>query len=183
MSAIVIDEARLRAESQQIDRMLDELRELVVPAAWQRIEHVMRLTVALYGAGLAHALDFAREAGAGPAFDRLVCEDELLASLLVLHGLHPLSTEERVHRTLARLRTELGLRDDELVVTSIEDGVLELRATGGLGGGAMSPRVAEGLVRRAIESAAPELQAIEIAGLAPPVAPGLVQLRPRREGP
>ena len=56
----MIDERTLRLEAQSMERELDELRELVEPAAWDRIEHVMRVTFAMYGTGLAHALDCAR---------------------------------------------------------------------------------------------------------------------------
>jgi hypothetical protein len=183
VNGVVIDEARLRAESAQIERVLDELHELVVPAAWQRVEQVMRLTVALYGTGLAHALDIARRAGANSTFDELCADDELLASLLVLHGLHPMTTAERVERTLATLRSELGLTDPELAVVSLDNGVLELDAPGGLTGAAMSPRAAEGAIRRALEAAAPELAEIAVSGIAAAAAPGLVQLRARKEPP
>jgi hypothetical protein len=183
MTAAMLDDAQLRAESQQIERVLEELRELVVPAAWQRIEQVMRITVALYGAGLAHALELARQTGAGRAFDQGIIEDELLASLLVLHGLHPLTIEERVQRTLAAVRSELGIPDDQLTIASLGGGTLELASTASLGG-SISARVAEGVIRHALEAAAPELAAIQITGIAQPVQePKLVQLRVRREEP
>jgi hypothetical protein len=162
----VIDEARLRAESHEIERELAELRELVVPAAWNRIEHVLRVTIALYGTGLAHALAHAKRAGADVAgLDNLVIDDDLLASLLLLHGLHPLPTASRVLRVVADLRAELGIAEVDLGVDTISDGVARLHASHNLGGGAMSAHVAAEIVRRAIEHSAPELDAIEITGL------------------
>jgi hypothetical protein len=180
----VIDDARLRAESGQIERLLGELRELVTPPAWQRIEQVLARVVALYGAGLEHALEHARAAGAAPAaLDERLTGDELLASLLVLHGLHPLPAEERILRALAVVRAQLDLADHELVLAELTDaGVVHLEATVALGGGAMAARVAEGITRRAIEVAAPEVTAIEL--VTPPTRdPGLVQIRSRRGAP
>jgi hypothetical protein len=177
------DETHLRADSAQIERLLDELRELVVPAAWQRIEQVMRITVALHGAGLAHALELARRAGAGAELDELAANDEVLSSLLLLHGLHPHTTEQRVQRTIEALRAELGLAETDLAIGGLAGNRLELVVSPTLGGGAMSARVAESAIRHALEAAAPELAAIELTGLAPVPDRTLVQLRTRREAP
>lgn len=181
----VTDDARLRAESAELARLLEELREMVVPAAWLRVEQIVRRIVALYAAGLARLIDHARTAGArGPDLDDLLVEDPLVASLLVLHGLHPLPTEERIRRVLESLRSQLGLAEGALVNVELDEaGILRLRASTGLGGGAMSSRVAEGIVRRAIEAAAPEVSAIEIANASTARDPSLVQIRVRREAP
>ena len=152
--------------------------------AWQRIEDVLRRIVRLYSAGLARALAHARRTGAhGPAFDEQLCNDDLLASLLVLHGLHPHTTEQRVEHALAALRAELRLADDALLVTKIAGDVLHLQAAESLGGGAMSNGLAEGMVRRVLETAAPEIASIVIAGLPRPRDPSLVQLRTSRTTP
>lgn len=170
----------LAAESALLENRLVELHELAPLPLWQRMEDVLRLVVRLYGGGLARALDHARTAGVGDAFDQLLADDELLASLLVLHGLHPMSTEQRVRRALAQLRAELGLADDALALVEIRDGVAQLAAHDTLGGGAMSQGLAEGIVKRVIETAAPEIESIAISGLAPRRDPTLVQLRRAR---
>ena len=178
------DDARLRAEAEQLEGLLEELRELVTPAAWIRIEQVLHRVVALYGRGLAHAIDHGRAAAAGAQFDERVCADELLASLLVIHGLHPLPLADRIMRAIERAADALGRDLPALELAGIEEnGIARLRASGSFGGGAMSARVAEATVRRAIEEAAPELAGIEIEGL--PVAhdPSLVQIRRTREVP
>jgi hypothetical protein len=177
------DADTLAAESARIERLLDEVRDLVALPAWQRIEDVLRRLVGIYGAGLAHALEHAHAQGTGAGFDDAVVGDDFLSSLLVLHGLHPRSTRERVERAVAGLRSELGIVEDGLVVVAVEGGAVTLQA-GELGGGAMAPRLAEGIVRRVIEAAAPEVTAIEIVGLPrPQPAPDLVQIRTGRAVP
>jgi hypothetical protein len=178
------EDAQLRAESAQIDQLLTELRELVPLPAWSRIEQVIRRIVALYAGGLSRALAHALDAGALPdELDDLVSADDLLASLLALHGLHPRSPEERIRRALAEVAVTLGLPADGLVLAELREGVVVQCSTGSLGGGAMSERVAEGVIRRAIEAAAPEIASIQITGHAAARAPDLVQIRPRREAP
>ena len=174
----------LQAESARIEHLLGELRDLVPLPAWQRIEDVLRRIVRLYGAGLGRALAHARATGcAGDAFDSRLCDDELLASLLVLHGLHPISLEERVQRALAALRGELRIGDDALALVRIDEGVVHLAAAATLGGGAMSRGLAEATVRRVLETAAPEIVSIQISGLPEPRDPSLVQLRASRTTP
>jgi hypothetical protein len=180
----VNEDAELQAESARIERLLAELRDLVPLPAWQRIEDVLRAIVHLYGAGLGRALAHARASGAdGEHFDTRLCDDELLASLLVLHGLHPVGLEERVQRALAVLREELSLADDALRLVRVGDGSVEIAASETIGGGAMSPGLAEATVRRVLETAAPEITSIEITGLPRPRDPSLVQLRASRSTP
>ena len=178
-------ESDLQADAAKLEQVLAEIRELVPLPAWQRVEDALRRVMRLYGAGLARAIDHARATGAEPrAFDRAIVDDELLASLLVLHGLHPQSVAERVQQAVARIRAELGLADDALVLVSIEAGAVQLAASTGLQTGAMAPTLAESIVRRVIETAAPEVTSIAITGLAPPHDPSLVQLRvPERSEP
>lgn len=184
MSGEYDEEAELQAESARIETLLAELRELVPLPAWQRVEDVLRRVVRLYSVGLGRALAHARRAGAaGPELDEQLCKDDLLASLLVLHGLHPQTTEQRIQRALAALRAELHLADDALVVTTIADGVVHLHAAESIGGGAMSHGLAESMIHRVLETAAPEITSIVIAGLPRPHDPTLVQLRTPRSAP
>lgn len=177
-------EHRLAADSAQIEHLLAELRELVPLPVWQRVEDLLRLVVGLYGEGLARAIAHARDAGAvAPTFDAKLAGDELLASLLVLHGLHPQSTEQRVQGAIRALTAELGIADDALTLVEIRDGIVHLRARGSLGGGAMSPGLADSVVRRVVETAAPEIRSLEISGLPAPRDPSLVQLRTSRPAP
>jgi hypothetical protein len=174
------DDEALRAESSQIEVMLDELRALIPAPVYQRVEDLLGRVVRLHGAGLGRALDHARTAGGDLArFDELCCSDDLVASLMLLHGLHPRTLAERVEAALVLSCRELGLPEGALVLESLAGSSATLRASGALGGGAMASRVAEGIVHRVVEAAAPELASIEITGLPAPRDPTLVQIRTR----
>lgn len=161
----MIDEPRIKVESAEIEPMLAELRDLVDPDAWERVEGVVGRLVRLYGAGLERALTHARTAGAyAPMFDELVGEDAVLASLLVLHGLHPLPTAERIRRAVETVSDSLGLCEGDITILDVADNVVKLRAKKPPGG-LLAARVFAGAIRHAIECAAPEVDAVEIAGL------------------
>jgi CRP-like cAMP-binding protein len=176
------EEEQLRTESVEIERLLEEIRELIPLPVWQRVERVVRRVVALYAAGIARTIEHAWHARVDETFPERLAADELVASLLLLHELHPLTVEQRVDRALAQLHQELGLAEGGLVLETLTPSSIELRATVPLGGGAMAERVAEGIIRRVLESAAPELTDVKIARTTVVPGPGLVQIRVRREG-
>ena len=153
--AAIVDEARLKAESAEIEQMLGELRAALDAEMWAQVEGVLARLVRLYGVGLQRALEHARANGAeGPAFDTALTDDDLLGSLLVMHGLHPLSTEERVARLAATLPGRLGIPPASLVLVWLGDN--RVRVLSALG------EEVDPLLRRAFENVAPELTSIDI---------------------
>jgi Fe-S cluster biogenesis protein NfuA len=119
---------------------------------------------------------------AAPVAQRLfdaITADSLLASLLVLHGLHPLSLETRVRQALDSVRPYLGSHGGDVTVTGIDDGVVRLRLEGSCHGCPSSQVTMKLAVERAIEEAAPEVVRIEVEGIeeAPPTRdPAPVQI-------
>jgi hypothetical protein len=71
----------------RIENLLAEIRSMVPPPAMERIDELVRCIVSLYGAGLERMMEILDQNEADKLIDRLV-SDRLLASLLVLHGLH-----------------------------------------------------------------------------------------------
>jgi len=151
----IADEARLKAESVEIEEMLGDLRANVDPETWAQVEGVLGRLVRLYGVGLQRALEHARASGAdATGFDAALTADDLLGSLLVLHGLHPLSTEERVERLASTLPERLGVPAESLVLVWLGDNRVRLLSALG--------EEADAALRRAFENVAPELTSIDI---------------------
>jgi Fe-S cluster biogenesis protein NfuA len=149
----------------QIERLLTELRAGPDPRAGTAAEELSRLLVQLYGDGLARIA-----AMLGP--DRLaeLAADPLVASLLLVHDLHPVPVAERIRQALHGSGAEL------LAVE--ETGVVRLRlrsAAPGCGSARQGTlREIETVVRRA----APEVTDVDVS--IPPPEPPLLQvsLRP-----
>lgn len=180
-------------ESEHIERLLEEIQGTVESSTWQQVEELVGRLSGLYGEGLARALCHVSDAGAldDGLQDRL-CGDQLLASLLVLHGLHPLSTEARVSRALDEVRPTLGAHKGDVELLAIEDGAVRLRLLGSCRGCSSSTFTMENLLKRAIEEAAPEVTRVEVEGAdghpddverAEQAEPGLVQIgKLRKQG-
>jgi hypothetical protein len=155
----MIDDARLKAQSAQIEQMLMDLREQVEPDAFAQIEGVLGRLVRLYGAGLQRALEHGRSCTADEAkLDEAIVEDELLSSLLVMHGLHPLSPEQRLERLFAGLAARLGVADSDVMFVWLGDGAV--RVLSSLGSDV------DPMLRKLIENAAPEVTSVEIVEIA-----------------
>jgi Fe-S cluster biogenesis protein NfuA len=139
--------------------------------ARERAEQLVRLVVDLYGAGLTRLLELADAGGQldGPLLAALA-GDDLVASLLLVHGLHPYGAADRVERGLAATRDDLdahGAQVELLAVTA--DGVARLRITGGGEGCGSSPAALARAVEEATWAAAPDLTAVDVVAGAPGV--------------
>ena len=68
------------------------------------------------------------EAGAGDA--RLVGADPVVASVLLLYGLHPLDFETRVRRAIEKVRPALRSYGSDLELRGVNAGAVRIRVRG-----------------------------------------------------
>lgn len=148
----------LRATGDRIEGLLDELRVQIDPSAWSKAEEVLRLVTEMYGAALERVVDLV---GA-----EAVVKDELVASLLILHGLHPDDLATRVNQALQSVRPYLATHGGDVEVLGIDEetGVVRLRLLGSCDGCPSSSVTLKLAVEEAIYEAAPEVNRIEAEG-------------------
>ena len=176
-------EEDLRAIGGRIEQLLEELTVVAPPGVHRRVEELVGLVTDLHGAGLARILFLAADQ---PALLQRVMGDDLVASLLVVHGLHPEDLATRVAAAVESVRPYLHSHggDVEIIEVDAAAGVVRLRAVGSCDGCPSSAVTLEKTVRSAVEAAAPELARLEVEGLepaAPAVPPAPVQLSRKPE--
>ncbi|MBC6460330.1 NifU family protein [Actinomadura sp. HBU206391] len=168
----------------RVEALLGELGELTDPATRAKAEGLVRALIELYGGGLERILQIIIETDAAEVLHALTTDD-LVSGLLILHDLHPLTTDERVREALDEVRPYLGSHAggvDLLGITS--DGVVRLRLQGTCDGCPSSRLTVTGAIERAIAEAAPEISRVEVEGLADEVRPqALLQIGHRPPGP
>jgi len=134
------------------------------PVARERAEELVRLVVELYGGGLERLMELVYEAGA--LDDNLLATlaaDQLVSSLLLVHGLHPYGVEERVEHALDDVRPYLGSHGGDVKLLGVSDeGVVTLQLLGSCDGCASSAVTLELAVEDAIRAAAPEILRIDV---------------------
>ena len=164
----------LREVGTRIEELLGRLRAAGDPGTADTAEEIVRLVVELYGAGLERTVELA-----GPEVLERLVEDELVASLLVLHGLHPKDTETRVVEALDQVRPYLGSHAGGVELVGVDtEGVVHLRLEGSCDGCPSSTQTVKLAIERAIEEAAPEVTAVEVENLTRERAPQLLQIQP-----
>jgi Fe-S cluster biogenesis protein NfuA len=159
----VTSEPDLRATGERIEVLL-EAASAGGRVARERAEELVRLVVDLYGAGLERLLEIAHESGRldEALLDRLAADD-LVASLLAVHGLHPYDVETRVARALDGVRPYLGSHGGDVQLLGITDeGVVRLRMLGTCDGCPSSSVTLTLAVETAIQAAAPEVSGIDV---------------------
>jgi len=151
----------LRVVGDRIEELLDQLERSLDPLVFEQVQDVVSLVTDLYGGGLARILELAAD---DEALRERMAEDDLVASLLVLHDLHPLSLEDRVRRALESVRPYLGSHGGDVEVLGIDgdEGVVSLRLLGSCDGCSSSSVTLELAVQAAIEEAAPEIVRIDV---------------------
>ncbi len=162
------DQGKLRELSERIEPLLEEVRSMASPPVWERVEEIVRSVVHLYGEGLKRIDEIAAADGsAGERLRAQLAADDLVSSLLILHGLHPKDFETRVREALERVRPYLGSHggDVEIVDLSLDTGLVRLRMKGSCDGCPSSLLTVKLAVETAIREAAPEASTIEVEGV------------------
>lgn len=161
-----------RAVGDRLEELLGALEQSLDLQSWEQVHDVVRLVTDLYGGGLARILDLA---GNDQNLRRRLAEDDLVASLLVLHDLHPLTLEDRVSGAVDSVRPYLGSHGGDVEVLDIDRdaGVVTVRMLGSCDGCASSSATLELAVQRAIEGSAPEITRIAVEGGSSDAASGV----------
>jgi Fe-S cluster biogenesis protein NfuA/nitrite reductase/ring-hydroxylating ferredoxin subunit len=154
---------RLRATGDRIDTLLEASGAGGVVAR-ERAEELVRLTADLYGAGIERILDIVHEVGRlDDEVLAALADDDLVASLLLVHDLHPYDVGMRVEQALESVRPYLGSHGGDVELLEVNDaGTVRLRLLGSCDGCPSSSVTLKLAVEGAIESAAPEVTSIEV---------------------
>jgi Fe-S cluster biogenesis protein NfuA len=171
------DPQNLRAAGDRIEQALDELHATADPRTINLAEELLRLVTELYGAGFARAIELARQQA--PELLAAFVDDELVASLLLVHGLHPESVDNRVEAALVAVRPFLAQHGGDVELLGIDEdlGAVKLRLLGSCDGCPSSASTLKGAVEVAITDAAPEIVRIVVEEPTPVVVSDPVSLR------
>jgi Fe-S cluster biogenesis protein NfuA/nitrite reductase/ring-hydroxylating ferredoxin subunit len=161
-------DAQWRSAGDRIQTLLDAT-SVGGKLARERAEQLVREVVELYGAGLARiAATIGDQADSG-MLDRLAADD-LVASLLLVHGLHPHDVHRRVSDALDQVRPYLGSHGGDVHLLDIVGDTVQLQFAGSCKSCPSSAVTLELAVEDAIRAAAPEISSIELVTPEPAAA-------------
>src|SRR5947209_10745360 len=161
------NDTQWRAAGDRIQTLLDSFGASGA-AAHERAQQLVREVVGLYGAGLERIV---RAGDAG--FAERLATDDLVASLLLVHGLHPHGLHRRVSDALDRVRPYLGSHGGDVDLLDIVPGdgpgesAVRLAFKGSCKSCPSSAVTLELAVEDAVRAAAPEISSIEVVTAEP----------------
>jgi Fe-S cluster biogenesis protein NfuA/nitrite reductase/ring-hydroxylating ferredoxin subunit len=162
-AAATLDDRAARERIAVVERLLEEVEGLPDPAARAAATDLVAALLDLYGEGLARLIGCVAEHDDGELATALA-EDELVAHLLLLHGLHPVSLESRVRGALADVRPYLESHGGDVELLGVADGVASLRLEGSCDGCPSSAATLKLAIEDAIQKAAPDIERVEAQG-------------------
>jgi Fe-S cluster biogenesis protein NfuA/nitrite reductase/ring-hydroxylating ferredoxin subunit len=153
------DDAQWRTAGERIQTLLDASSSGGAVAR-ERAEQLVREVTDLYGAVLERMMDVTL--AADPVLADRFAADDLVASLLLVHGLHPHDVSRRVSDALDSVRPYLGSHGGDVSLLGVEDGVVRLQFQGSCKSCPSSSVTLELAVEDAVRAAAPEITAIKV---------------------
>lgn len=155
------EEAQWRAAGDRIQTLLDSCAANGA-AAYERAQQLVREVVGLYGAGLERIIALSDPPGQDPGLLERLAADDLVASLLLVHGLHPHDVHRRVSDALDRVRPYLGSHGGDVDLLEVDGDTVRLAFRGSCKSCPSSAVTLELAVEDAIRAAAPEVTSIEV---------------------
>jgi hypothetical protein len=142
-------------EALDIERLVAELEEIQDPVAREKVRELVRSVLALHAGCLERIVStLASEA---PALLNTLAADDLVASVLLLHELHPQALDDRVGAALAAARPRLAALGAAVGRIEISEGLVSVAVEVKDDAHAGAAANARAIVEQALASAAPDV--------------------------
>jgi Fe-S cluster biogenesis protein NfuA/nitrite reductase/ring-hydroxylating ferredoxin subunit len=156
----------LNREGRRIQELIEEIETMPDPATRATMLECIESLVHFYGEGLARILQLVEERGAeGRATYESLINDPVVKGLLLIHDLHPVPLETRLHEALDKIRPYMESHGGNVELISLQDNVAFLRLQGHCKTCPSSTVTMELALRGAIEEACPDLVRFEVEGI------------------
>ena len=151
------EKREFRVHTERVERLISRLDASKDAELRATALELVQCVVELHGAAIERMLENIAETPAGEAALDQALKDDLVASVLLLHGLHPDSIETRIHRALDKVRPYLNSHKGDVEFVSLHDGVVRLRMVGSCGSCPSSSVTLKNAIEEALYEAAPDI--------------------------
>jgi Fe-S cluster biogenesis protein NfuA len=173
------EDPEVRRRIERLESLINDVGRLPDPAAREQAREMVQTLLDFHGAAVARLLERVASMGEpGRACITACAADELVSSLLLLYGLHPVDLEVRVQQALERVRPYLRSHGGNVELVSVKDGVIRLRMDGSCHGCPSSALTLKLAIEEAIYAAAPDVAAIEVEGVVEPPPSDVLEILP-----
>ena len=148
--------------SERIHALVQTLEQANDPELHATAMELLQCVMELHGAGLDRILRTLDEIPDGERATKKLLDDDLVASLLLLHDLHPDDIETRVQHALQSVRSTLESHGCEAELLAVEGGCVQLRLHSNGGGCGSTATTMKNTLQDAVSEAAPDAARVEI---------------------
>jgi len=169
------DDARVQQRMERIAQLVRRLDAEAGGKEREQARELMELVMSLHGEAFERVLERLRAAGnAGRELLDCLAADPVVASVLLLYGLHPVDLESRVHRALEKLRPIIRSYGGDLELAGCEEGAVRIRVTEL--NNSHAARAARSAIEDEMYAAAPDAASLVLLGLESFTSPDFVPL-------
>jgi len=165
-------EAPAQAFAEQLVERVQELQGALeaagASATRDLAEELVATVVQMYGVGLERIVEAIQRTGAeGERIAGSLTDDPLVSMLLLIHDLHPVPLRDRVQGALDSVRPYMESHGGNVELLSLENGIARIHLRGSCSDCSASSVTLELAIKQALEEAAPDLEGLEVEGVAP----------------
>lgn len=166
-----MSEPTVEESVRRIEELIGALDALPDPASREPARALLEVVLNLHALALARITSTIAASAHGPALLKHLSDDEPVRAVLLLHGLHPETVEERVGKAVEELRPRLAAHGlgAKLVLSSASLARVRVRWIND-GPARHDPAMLRQEIEAAIIEAAPDLETLQIEGLDETVA-------------
>ncbi len=158
---------------ERVQELQEQLESSGDSATRELAEELVSAVVQMYGAGLERILDTCSPPAPTASGSRPRSPTTSWSStLLLIHDLHPVPLEQRVQDALDSVRPYMESHGGNVELLSLEHGVARIHLRGSCSDCSASSVTLELAIKQALEEAAPDLEGLEVEGMAPQTAGG-----------
>jgi Fe-S cluster biogenesis protein NfuA len=158
--------ADFQQRMRKVEELVHEIESQADPLSRQNSIDLVSLLMELHATGLERLMELlAQQVLPGKQVVDRLADDPLVASLLLLHGLHPVDMQTRVVRALDKVRPYLKSHGGNVELLGIDDGVVRLRLEGSCNGCPSSSQTLKNSIEDAINEFAPDVLELRTEGV------------------
>jgi Fe-S cluster biogenesis protein NfuA len=168
-----------RLQTERVEKLAAKLQSAGDPEIRATALDLVQSVIELHGAALERMIESLSETPGGEAALDAAVADDMVSSMLLLHGLHPDDIETRVLRGIEKVRPYLKSHGGDVELASVRDGIVRLVLRGTCGSCPSSSLTLKNAVEDALFEVAPDIVEIKAENAAAEhhASPGLVVLK------
>jgi Fe-S cluster biogenesis protein NfuA len=152
--------AQFKAQAERVEKLAAKLHQANDPEVRAAALELVQSVIELHGAALQNLIVRCVATSEGERVLGEALQDDLVASMFLLHSLHPDDLETRVLRGIEAVRPYLQSHGGDCELAGVDNGIVRLRLHGSCGSCPSSSLTLKNAVEEALYQAAPDIRQI-----------------------